>query len=88
MSQWKPKGAVFQRGHDASSSPWPGKYEDLSNELMLRTEAGAVLLLVLDGPNGSGFTAAFREGTGLSNEHVPMLLRRMADQMVRERGQS
>ena len=66
-------------------STWPldekkttvrGKYKDLADIVRISTEAEAVVLVVLNGKDGSGFSG--HAGSGI-NELLPSILRRVAD---------
>ena len=54
----------------------PGKYDPLATIVREATEARAVILLVIEGSEGSGFTVQQEEGVTLD---LPRLLRRVAD---------
>jgi hypothetical protein len=54
----------------------PGKYDPLVTIVREATEARAVILLVIEGSEGSGFAVQQEEGVTLD---LPALLRRMAN---------
>jgi hypothetical protein len=54
----------------------PGKYDDLATYVREQTDAVGVIVIVIDGNAGSGFSCqASREVTA----SLPLLLRRVAD---------
>ncbi len=53
-----------------------GKYKDLADIVRISAEAEAVVLVVLNGKDGSGFSV--HAGSGI-NELLPSILRRVAD---------
>jgi hypothetical protein len=58
----------------------PGKYDDLTTYVREKTDARAVIVLVLDGNKGSGFSIQVTGGEILT---LPILLRHMADEIER-----
>lgn len=54
----------------------PGKYDDLTTDVRIRTKAAGVLLVIIDGDQGSGFSAQLTPALTL---RLPELLRRVAD---------
>jgi hypothetical protein len=56
----------------------PGKYDDACTAVRVATEASAVVLLVIDGNQGSGFSVQVSGGVAL---HLPNLLRVVADRL-------
>ena len=54
----------------------PGKYDHLATFVRQQTDALAVILIVLDGDKGAGFSVQARGDVALS---LPALLRRVAD---------
>ena len=56
----------------------PGKYDALCKEVLVRTKAAGVLMVILDGELGSGCPCKMDQ-TAL--ERMPALLRRVADSM-------
>lgn len=57
----------------------PGIYDDLCTYVREKSEAAAVILIVLDGNKGSGFSAqSYLEET---TEYLPALLERIARDM-------
>jgi hypothetical protein len=62
-----------------------GKYDILATWVMEIAEARAVIVIVLDGNRGSGFSMQSR---GLSVAHLlPTLLRQTADEIERDTGE-
>lgn len=60
----------------------PGKYDNICTRVHEDTQAQGVLLIVINGALGSGFSAQLTpEDTG----RVPQLLRQVADQIEAER---
>lgn len=59
----------------------PGKYDDLASLVRERTKARGVLLLVLDGHLGSGFSAQMPLVDQLQ---MPALLRTVAEQIEKD----
>jgi hypothetical protein len=53
-----------------------GKYNDLASIVRISAEAEAVVLVVINGKDGSGFSV--HAGSGI-NELLPTILRRVAD---------
>jgi hypothetical protein len=62
----------------------PGKYDDLATRAREAAEAGAVILIVLDGNKGSGFS--MQAHGMIMTEGLPMLLRRLADDIEQDLG--
>jgi predicted TIM-barrel fold metal-dependent hydrolase len=56
----------------------PGKYEDLATYVREKAQAAGVIVLVIDGHKGNGFTVQALEHVMLA---LPALLRHMADQI-------
>lgn len=59
----------------------PGKYDPECEAAYKATEAKGVMLLVIDGKHGNGFSAILR---GEMVVKVPVLLRRMAQEIENE----
>jgi hypothetical protein len=53
----------------------PGKYDDLCSEVRVKADARAVLLLVIDGSKGSGFSC---QADMLTTLALPDILERVA----------
>jgi len=62
----------------------PGKYDDEATLVRRRTAAKAVVVIVVAGTRGSGFSVQAEEGVVLP---LPTLLRQIADDMERESGE-
>ena len=60
----------------------PGKYDDLASDVRAKAQARGVLLLVVEGTRGSGFSAQLSLPLTL---RLPQILRDIADQ-IEERG--
>jgi hypothetical protein len=60
----------------------PGKYDDLCSEVRIKVDARAVLLLVIDGSKGNGFSCQADLATTLA---LPDILERLAKQ-IRQSG--
>ncbi len=58
----------------------PGKYDNLATIVRWRADADAVVLIVVDGNRGSGFSMQAIPGTR-AGRHLPELLREIADQI-------
>lgn len=59
----------------------PGKYDDLCTEVRQKAKAAAVVVIVLEGEHGSGFSVqAIAPGI---NGLLPKLLRQVADEVER-----
>ena len=58
----------------------PGKYDDACTEARLVTAARAVVLIVIDGEEGSGFSVQSALGADLTAQ-LPALLRQVADEI-------
>jgi len=56
----------------------PGKYDDACTAVRVATEAHAIVLIVIDGNQGSGFSV---QASGDAAAHLPGLLRSLADQI-------
>ena len=56
-----------------------GKYSDLASIVRISAEAEAVVLVVINGKDGSGFSV--HAGSGIS-ELLPAILRRVADDIA------
>lgn len=56
----------------------PGKYDDLATEVRTKAKADGVLLLIVDGTKGSGFSAQLPP---LLTAKLPAILRSIADQI-------
>jgi len=56
----------------------PGKYDDLATELRIAARADGVLVLVVNGDRGTGFSAQL---TPLLTLTLPGILRDIADQI-------
>jgi hypothetical protein len=56
-----------------------GKYNDLASIVRISAEAEAVVLVVINGKDGSGFSV--HAGSGI-NELLPTILRRVADDIA------
>lgn len=59
----------------------PGKYDDLCTIARKATRCRGVLLIVIDGKDGSGFSCQADLETTL---RIPQLLREMADKIERD----
>lgn len=62
----------------------PGKYDDLCTAARVTTDAQAVVMIVLGGTKGSGFSVQ-AEGGSITGR-LPALLRSVADQIERDYG--
>ena len=58
----------------------PGKYDDACTAARESTDAAAVILIVLDGRHGSGFSVQANLATTFA---LPQILRRAADDIER-----
>lgn len=56
----------------------PGKYDDFATVVRIGTSAKAVIVIVVEGDKGSGFSVQAQEGMVLN---LPAVLRRVADTM-------
>jgi hypothetical protein len=56
----------------------PGKYDDLATYVREQTQGRAVVVIVVNGNKGSGFSAQTEVGAVL---HLPKLLRVIADEI-------
>jgi hypothetical protein len=54
----------------------PGKYDDLATWVRKKAQARAIVVIVVEGANGSGFSVQTQPGLILD---LPALLRRVAD---------
>lgn len=61
----------------------PGKYDDLATIVRAQAAAAGVLLVVIDGAAGSGFSV---QATPETSARLPELLRFMADEIERSMG--
>lgn len=52
----------------------PGKYDDLATHARVQSEAGFVLLLILGGKHGSGFSIQLHTPLGETLDEVPRML--------------
>lgn len=59
----------------------PGKYDALATIVRESTSAGGVILIVLDGMHGSGFSV---QATSEITARLPALLREVADGIERD----
>ena len=59
----------------------PGIYDKYCKDVLIDTQAGGVLLIVLDGKNGSGFSADYRADRVDLMLELPNILRNMAEQI-------
>lgn len=59
----------------------PGKYDDLATYARKRANAKAVVMIVVGGDKGSGFSVQTEAGLVLS---LPVLLREIADNIERD----
>lgn len=59
----------------------PGKYDDLTTEVRERTKAEGVILIVLKGDRGSGFSC---QANVLVTMNLPEMLRSMADEIEQD----
>lgn len=57
----------------------PGKYDDACTQVRIDTNAHAVLLLVLEGTKGSGFSLQVHDMDIVAQ--LPTMLRNLADQI-------
>jgi hypothetical protein len=62
----------------------PGKYDDEALELLLRMNAGAVLLCVLDGPKGNGSSMKLCADFLPQAPLLAVFLREMADNLEQD----
>jgi hypothetical protein len=74
--------ARAHRAEGALMALGPGKYDDLASDVRTKAQARGVLLLVVDGTRGSGFSAQLSLPLTL---RLPQILRDIADQ-IEERG--
>lgn len=61
----------------------PGKYDALATTVREAARARAVVLIVVDGEHGSGFSVQMREAVALA---LPAMLRRIADAIEADAG--
>lgn len=61
----------------------PGKYDALATAARTKAKAGGVILIVLDGSRGSGFSV---QATAAVTLRLPVLLRTLADQIENDVG--
>lgn len=54
----------------------PGKYDDLATDVREKARARAVVVIVVEGDKGSGFSVQAHDDVALA---LPLLLRRIAD---------
>jgi hypothetical protein len=54
----------------------PGKYDDIATSVRLRAEAAGVIVIVVRGKHGAGFSV---QATAEITAALPQLLRRVAD---------
>jgi hypothetical protein len=59
----------------------PGKYDDVATMALQETRASGVIVIVLGGDRGSGFSVQAVEGVVLD---LPQLLRTTADQIEKD----
>ncbi len=59
----------------------PGRYDQETREIQAQLSAGAIMLFVVDGERGTGFSVV---GPVTVLEHVPRLLRKVADDLERQ----
>lgn len=59
----------------------PGKYDELANHCFKEAKARGVVLMVLDGEHGNGFSVV---GDRSTLAYIPQLLREMADGIERD----
>jgi len=59
----------------------PGKYDDVTTMVRALTEAQAVVLMVIDGNQGNGFSVQAYDDIVID---LPALLRTMADEIEKE----
>ena len=59
----------------------PGKYDDVATMALSATRAQAVIVVVIGGDRGSGFSVQALEGVVLD---LPKILRSMADQIEQD----
>ena len=64
----------------------PGKYDEITTEVRNTTEAHGVILIVVGGNLGSGFSVQTMDRRFA--EMIPALLRNMAEQIENDVGQS
>lgn len=60
-----------------------GKYDEVATMAMLQTGASALLLVVIDGIKGHGFTIQIDATTGISPAHLVKVLREVCDDIER-----
>jgi hypothetical protein len=59
--------------------PWgPGKYDDVATDVRTKTQAEGVIVLVINGNRGGGFSAQLTPAMTFA---MPQILRDMADQI-------
>lgn len=59
-----------------------GRYDGTCSAVILATDADAVILIVLNGTNGSGFSVSCRQDLALTmREEIPRLLHKVADKL-------
>jgi hypothetical protein len=59
----------------------PGKYDDVATMALRETRASGVIVIVVGGDRGSGFSVQAVEGVALD---LPQILRTMADQIEKD----
>lgn len=59
----------------------PGKYDDICTEVREKTKARSVLVIIIGGNKGEGFSVQSDIGTLMK---LPTILRNVADQIGRE----
>jgi hypothetical protein len=65
------------------ASHGPGKYDALATTVREAARARAVVVIVVDGEHGSGFSVQMREAVALA---LPAMLRRIADAIEADAG--
>lgn len=67
----------------------PGKYDDLCTLVRRRSNASAVVLIVLGGDKGSGFSLqGLEESPGVLAALMPDMMRGIADEIEQSRAQA
>lgn len=57
----------------------PGRYDELAIRLLDETKGKAIVLLVLGGAKGNGFSCSINPGANIGHADIPDLLRELAD---------
>jgi hypothetical protein len=59
----------------------PGKYDDLATYVREQTQARGVVVIVIDGKHGNGFSVQITEDLTIQ---LPMMLLRLADEIEKD----